>query len=130
MNKIRILIAHDNETYIKKFENVVKDIDYVQIVGITEDGQETYNKIVNLRPEMVFDKFDLDKLDGLEIIKKSKEKLNEATPIFNVITDRKLENTLKEIIEVAGDNLNSIIEEQEPLDSRLKSIFKEYQSYK
>lgn len=129
-DKIRILIAHDNEVYRKKIANVAKSINYVEIVGMTKDGEETYERIVNLKPEMVFTKFDLDKLDGLEIIKKSKESLNESTPIFNVITDRKLENNLREMLEVAGDNLNSVIEEQEPLDSRLKSIFEEYKDFR
>lgn len=129
MGKIRTLVAYDDKDFKEEIINVLKSIDGVEVVGTAEDGEETYNKIVSLRPEMVFAKFDLDKMDGLEIIKKSKENL-ETTPIFNIISDRMLGNDLEEMIKIAGKNLNALINEEEHLETRVKSIFDDYKELK
>ena len=54
MNKIRILVAHDDKTIKEKIVDSIKNLEYVEIVGTTTHGDETYNKIINLKPEMVF----------------------------------------------------------------------------
>ena len=109
MGKIRTLVAYDDKDFKEEIINVLESIDGVEVVGTAEDGEETYNKIVSLKPEMVFAKFDLDKMDGLEIIKKSKENL-ETTPIFNIISDRILGNDLEEMI--VRDKLTMLVVDQ------------------
>lgn len=125
MNKIRTLIAYDDKDFKEEIINLIKGIDGAEIVGTAGDGEETYQKIVDLKPEMVFAKFDLEKMDGLEIIKKSKENL-ESSPIFNIISDRALGNDLEEMVKIAGKNLNALINEDDHLESRVKSIYKDY----
>lgn len=125
MNKIRTLIAYDDKDFKEEIINLIKGIDGAEIVGIAGDGEETYQKIVDLKPEMVFAKFDLEKMDGLEIIKKSKENL-ESSPIFNIISDRALGSDLEEMVKIAGKNLNALINEDDHLESRVKSIYKDY----
>ena len=128
MHKIRTLIAHDNKDFKDKIVNLIKTIDDTQIVGITEDGMETYEKIIELMPEMVFIKFDLKNMNGLEIIRGVNEKLKNL-PIFNIISDRNLDNDLKEMIKIARTNVNSLIQEDEPIEKRIKSIYEEYIEY-
>lgn len=128
MHKIRTLIAHDNKDFKDKIVNLIKTIDDTQIVGITEDGKETFEKIVELMPEMVFIKFDLKNMNGLEIIRGVNEKLKNL-PIFNIISDRNLDNDLKEMIKIARTNVNSLIQEDEPIEKRIKSIYEEYIEY-
>ena len=129
MNKIRTLIAYDDKEFKEEIVNLIKNIEDAEIVGTAEDGEETYEKIVSLKPEMVFAKFDLKKMDGLEIIKKSKENLNK-TPIFNIISNRNLGENLEEMVKIAGSNLNALIQEEEPLESRVKAIYKDYIEFK
>lgn len=129
MNKIRTLIAYDDKEFKEEIVNLIKNIEDAEIVGTAEDGEETYKKIVSLKPEMVFAKFDLKKMDGLEIIKKSKENLNK-TPIFNIISNRNLGENLEEMVKIAGSNLNALIQEEEPLESRVKAIYKDYIEFK
>ena len=128
MHKIRTLIAHDDKEFKDRMVNLIENIDGTQIVGITEDGNETLKKIIELRPEMIFVKFDLKNMNGLEIIKNVKEKLYNI-PIFNIISDKLIDNDLKEMIKIAGKNVNALIQEDEPIEKRIKAIYKEYREY-
>lgn len=126
---IRTLVAYDDREIKEEIVNFIEKIDDVQIVGTATDGEETYRKIVDLKPEMVFTKFDLDKMDGLEIIKKSKENMDKI-PVFNIISDKILDSKVKEMLEVAGMNLNALIDENEEMETRVKTILKEYKEFK
>lgn len=126
---IRTLVAYDNKEIKEEIVNLIEKIDDVQIVGTATDGEETYRKIVDLKPEMVFTKFNLEKMDGLEIIRKSKENMTEI-PIFNIISDKILDSEVKEMAEIAGTNLNALIDENEEIEARVKSILKEYKEFK
>ena len=88
MRKIRTLIAHNDENVTNNLLNTMKGLDYVEVVGTANTGNETYNKIVELKPEMVFAKIDMENMSSMEIIKKSKEDLKENVPIFNLITNK------------------------------------------
>ena len=90
MRKIRTLIAHNDENVTNNIVNNMKNLDYVEVVGTASNGKETYNKIIDLKPEVVFAKIDMDNMSSMEIIKKSKEDLRENVPVFNFITNKKL----------------------------------------
>lgn len=128
MHTIRTLIAHDNKEFKNRIINTIKTIEGVQIVGIAERGKEAYEKIIELTPEMVFMKFDLNEFNGLEIIKKVKENLKDV-PIFNIISDKIIDDDMKDMIKIIGKNLNSLIMEDEQIEKRIKSIYKDYRKY-
>lgn len=101
-NKIRILVADNDQNTTNEIVNSIKELDYVEVVGMTIDGEDTYNKIIELKPEVVFSKYNLDKMDGLEVIRKTKEKLQEEMPMFNIITsvnipDEQLQKTVSDV---------------------------------
>ena len=101
-NKIRILVADNDQDTTNEIVNSIKELDYVEVVGMTIDGEDTYNKIIELKPEVVFSKYNLDKMDGLEVIRKTKEKLQEEMPMFNIITsvnipDEQLQKTVSDV---------------------------------
>ena len=129
MHIIRTLIAYDDKEFKDKLVNLIKTIDGVQIVGIAENGKEAYEKIIQLKPEMIFLKFDLREMNGLEIIKAVKENLK-TIPIYNIISDKVIDNELKEMIKIVGANINSFILEDESIEDRIKSIYKDYKEYK
>ena len=82
MGKIRTLIAHNDENVTNNIINTMKNLDYVEVVGTANNGKETYNKIVDLKPEVVFAKIDMEHMSSMEIIKKSKEDLKDNIPVF------------------------------------------------
>ena len=108
--KIRTLIAHNDINITNKIVDAIKKLDFVDIVGTAKDGTETYHKIVDLKPEMIFTKYAMDNMNGLDLVKSSKEKLENNIPIFNMIRDNKVqENEIDEMYDIIGRKLNSVI---------------------
>lgn len=130
MRKIRTLIAHNDENVTNNIVNNMKNLDYVEVVGTASNGKETYNKIIDLKPEVVFAKIDMDNMSSMEIIKKSKEDLRENVPVFNFITNKSVSDEyMKEAYNIIGRNLNSFV--TEPVDNiEIDNIMVNYKQYK
>ena len=130
MKKIKILIAHNNEEIRNKIANKIKGLDYVELVGTTADGKETYNKIIESKPEVVFAKMNLDNMDSMEIMRKSKESLKDNVPIFNIITsDNVSDEYMKTAYNLMGRNLNTFV--SEPINNmEIDNIMKGYKELK
>ncbi len=129
MNKIRTLIAHNDTDITNDIIKAVNNLEYVDIVGIAKDGQETYNKIVDLKPEIVFTKYNMENMNGFEIAKSSKEKLENNIPIFNMIIDNNIkEDEIDKIYGIIGDKLNSLI--IEPIGDSIVNVMNDYKEYK
>lgn len=127
MDKIRTIVAHNNEEIRNTIVKSISDLEYVDVVGTAADGIETYNKIVELKPEIVFSKYNYNNMRGLELIRKTKEKLQEKFPSFNTI-GKIPDSELMEAINITGDKLNACVEQ--PYDGTAKEIIKAYKQYK
>lgn len=129
INRIKTLIAYDDDEIKDKIVNILNGIKDVEIVATSKSPEDTYNKIIKFKPEMVFAKYDFGtNMNGLDIIKQSKEALNDNVPAFNFIaTDIPKEDFL-EAKRIIGDKMNTIIREQNPL--RYTGIIEDYKEYK
>ena len=121
--KIRTLVAYNDE---KVRENIIRMIK----VGVATDGNEAYNKILDLKPEMVFARYNMPDINGLEIAIKTNENKSIETPVFNIFNDKNdiPEQELQKTINVIGNKLNALI--QEPYENRVEDIIKDYKEYK
>lgn len=130
MKKIKILIAHNSEEIRNKIADTIKGLDYVELVGTTADGQETYDKIIESKPEVVFAKMNLDNMDSMEIMRKSKENLKDDVPIFNIITsDNVSDDYMKTAYNLMGRNLNTFV--SEPINNiEIDNIMQGYKELK
>ena len=129
MKKIRTLIAHNDVNITNDIVKAIENLEYVDIVGIANDGKETYNKIIDLKPEMVFEKYNMENMNGFEIAKSSKEKLENNVPIFNMIIDNNVkEEEIDKVYDMIGNKLNSLI--TEPISNNIVNIINDYKEYK
>ncbi len=129
MNKIRTLIAHNDMNITNNILKSVENLEYVDIVGTAKDGQETFNKIIELKPEMVFTKYNMENMNGFEIVKSSKEKLENNIPMFNMIIDNNIrEDEIDKMYEIIGNNLNSLI--TEPINDEIVNTINDYRELK
>lgn len=126
MSKIKTLIAHNDIKITNDIIDSIKDLDYVEIVGTAVNGKEAYNQIVNLKPDIVFTKYNMGEINSIEIMKLSKEKLDNNIPIFNIIGDDIPDNELKEAIDIVGKKLNALI--KEPYEDRITDILNDYKN--
>ena len=130
-----INIAADNGHAVvnitNKIVDAIKKLDFVDIVGTAKDGTETYHKIVDLKPEMIFTKYAMDNMNGLDLVKSSKEKLENNIPIFNMIIDNKVqENEIDEMYDIIGRKLNSVISSSDNISNSVVDIINQYNDYK
>lgn len=128
MNKIRTFVAYKDENARNIIINTIKTLDFADVIGSAENGITTFNKIVELQPDMVFAEYKMSDMDGIELIKKSKEKLENKTPMFNIIGNNIPFDELSKSSEVIGDNVNALLEENDK--DRIINILKEYKEYK
>lgn len=129
--KIRTLIAHNDINVINRIVDAIKKLDFVDVVGTAKDGTETYHKIVDLKPEMIFTKYAMDNMNGLDLVKSSKEKLKNNIPVFNMIIDNKVqENEIDEMYDIIGKNLNSLISNSDNIGNNVVDIINQYNDCK
>lgn len=126
-NKIRTIVAYNNEEVRNSIIASISSLKYIDIVGVACDGIETYNKIVNLQPDVVFSGYNYSDITGLDLIKKTKEKLQDKFPSFNTIGEIP-DNELMQVIEITGDKLNADV--KQPYGDGAKEIAKAYNEYK
>lgn len=126
MSKIKTLIAHNDIKITNDIIDSIKGLDYVEIIGTAVNGKEAYNQIVNLKPDIVFTKYNMGEMNSIEIMKLSKEKLDNNIPIFNIIGDEIPDNELKQAIDIVGKKLNALI--KEPYEDRITDILNDYKN--
>ncbi len=123
-DKIRTIVSYNDDTIQNEIIDILSKRRDVKIVAVTKSPEDTYNKIVECKPEMVFTKYNID------IIKKSKEKLADGIPIFNIIEQNGItENDVKETRQIIGKKLNTIISGELTQKSRYDSIIENYKEY-
>ena len=70
-DKIRTIIAHNDDNIINKIVQILNKREDVEIIAITSTPENTYKKIIEMKPEMVFAKYDFGtEKNGLDILRK------------------------------------------------------------
>lgn len=129
MSKIKTLIAYDDDEIKNNIINILSGIKDVEIVATSKNPEDTYNKIIEFQPEMVFAKYDFGtNMNGLDIIKQSKRALNDKVPAFNFIAKNIPTEEYMEAKRIIGDKMNTIIREQ--TEVRYTGIIEDYKEYK
>ena len=100
MKKIKILIADDIEIIAKTIKSEIEKIEYVEIVGIVKDGEEEFEKIIELNPDLVVTDNKMPKMTGIEVIEKIKNSNIINKPDFILVTgnvDMSIREKVKEL---------------------------------
>ena len=80
---------------------------------------------------MIFTKYAMDNMNGLDLVKSSKEKLKNNIPVFNMIIDNKVqENEIDEMYDIIGKNLNSLISNSDNIGNNVVDIINQYNDCK
>jgi len=128
-NKIRTLLAHEDGEIKNQIIDILGKIEDVEIVATSKSPEDTCHKIVEFKPEMVFAKYDFGTdMNGLDIIKRSKEILNDNVPAFNFIATDIPKEEFLEAKSIIGDKMNTIIREQTEI--RYAGIIEDYKEYR
>lgn len=87
MEKLRVVVADDNEKMVNLLGELVKEEQDMQLVGKATDGEETYRIIKLSEPDVVLLDLIMPKMDGLSLMEKvSNDKMIKKVPKFIIIT--------------------------------------------
>lgn len=126
-DKIRVFVTYNNEQTRDNIVNSVNSLDFANVIGEAENGIDSYNKIINLKPDIVFAEYQMSDMSGIDLIKKSKKTLENKTPMFNIIGKNVPFEVLKQNSGSIGDNLNALITDGSK--DKITKILKEYKEY-
>lgn len=127
MSKIKTIIAHDDEKIRQDIEKYMSKLEYVEVLAITNNGVDTFNKILELKPEVVFTQYNFENMQGLELFKKTKDHLKENTPIFNIITNPISQEKINETYKIIGNKFNVLITDVK--EEKVINIMEDYKEY-
>ena len=71
----------------------------------------------------------MEDMNGFEIVKKSKEKLDSDIPVFNIFAEEMPKNEIEKIYNIAGRKFNAIISEEQ-YQFEVPFILEQYKEYK
>ena len=91
MDKIKTMIIHNNIKTIENIEENIKSLDNVEIVGTVTDSKEAINKIIELKPDIVFTKYKFKDITGTDLMLRASEYLKDETPTFKFISSNIVE---------------------------------------
>ena len=127
-NKVQIVLIHDDKQEQEKISNILRNIKDVELLAVCNNANDGYHKIIELKPTMVFMKYDLDGMNGLNMVETTHNELKEETPIYNMITSNEIKNDeAYKVQDLIGDKFNSMIHETSK--ERLEGIILDYKEY-
>lgn len=123
MEKLKILIADDVNELAEILKKVLQKDEKIEVIGIANDGQEEYDKIIELQPDLVFTDNQMPKMTGIEVIEKTNnEPIITKKPEFVLVTGDIDYNIYKKAYEF---NIYTVINKPYSEDKILNTI-KEY----
>lgn len=87
MEKIKVLIADNINTVAQLSKNIILEKENMEVIGISNNGKDEYNKISELQPDIVITSNELPKMKGLTVIKKILNSNIENKPQFILVTE-------------------------------------------
>ena len=71
MRKLKVLIADDIEIIAKTNQILVEKNNSVNVIGLAYNGQDEYDMIIELKPDIVITDNQMPKMNGVEVAEKN-----------------------------------------------------------
>lgn len=68
MGKIKVVIADDVNVIAEQHKKVASSFSEIDVIGIAKNGQEEYEMIVNLQPDLVITDNQMPEKNGIDVI--------------------------------------------------------------
>ena len=86
MEKIKVLIADDVQVIAESNKKIAQTFENIVVLGIAKNGQEEYNMIEELMPDLVITDNKMPVMNGIEVIEKINNSSISKKPKFILVT--------------------------------------------
>lgn len=86
MVKIKVLIADDVQVIAESNKKIAQAFENIEVLGIAKNGQEEYNMIEKLMPDLVITDNKMPVMNGIEVIEKINNSSISKKPKFILVT--------------------------------------------
>lgn len=86
MEKIKVLIADDVQVIAESNKKIAQTFENIEVLGIAKNGQEEYNMIEKLMPDLVITDNKMPVMNGIEVIEKINNSSISKKPKFILVT--------------------------------------------
>ena len=86
MEKIKVLIADDVQVIAESNKKIAQTFENIEVLGIAKNGQEEYNMIEELMPDLVITDNKMPVMNGIEVIEKINKSSISKKPKFILVT--------------------------------------------
>lgn len=84
--KITILVADDNNDFTATLSSYLEQEEEMEIIGIARDGNEAYDMVIELQPDIILLDMIMPHLDGLGVLEKIAETDMEKRPLSIILS--------------------------------------------
>jgi len=135
MSKIKVLVVDDSAFMRKSISLMVESDKDIEVIATARDGEEGYNLVKTMKPDIVTLDIEMPKMDGLTALKKIMKDCPTSVLMVSSLTSEGAEATLKALEYGAVDfipkelsyvNVN-IIKVKEDLIKKIKEIVRHKQ---
>ena len=84
--KLKVLVADDNRDFVSTLVSYLEKEDEMEVVEVAKDGNEAYEKILNVKPDVALIDIIMPHLDGLGVLEKLNETNMETKPICIILS--------------------------------------------
>ena len=137
MEKLKVVIADDMQVIAENNKRIATLFDNIEVVGIANNGQEEYDMIMELKPDLVITDNQMPLMNGVDVIEKIVNSSISNKPQFILVTgdtgevvrkaynlgvlrvvskmssERELKYAIEEYLYLQNTNENDIIEKHQ-----------------
>ena len=100
MEKIKIIIADDNLEFVSTFVNFLEEQDDMEVIATAKDGLEAYDKVIEMKPDVLLLDVIMPHLDGIGVLEKLKA--SGVTPICIMLSAVAQDNITKRALSIGA----------------------------
>lgn len=127
MDRLNVAIVDDNENMVRLLSDIVKTDDELEVVGTAKDGEEAYEMIKTLEPDIVLLDIIMPKLDGLGVMDKvNGDKTLSKYPKYIIISAIGQEEITEDAFRRGADYYIMKPFDNEIIVNRIKMVKKKY----
>ena len=122
--KIKVLLAEDNDNFRSMVESYLNEQDDIQVVASVEDGIKACESIPKTNPDIVITDIIMPNLDGLGVLEKIENKDMKNKPAFMVLSGINQENIIKRAMDLGAKYYITKPFDMDMLVKRVKDVYR------